>query len=90
MCIDHRGRHVLVSEELLHGPNVVPVFKKLGLRRNETCGNWPAWDSSLASGFFDGLLNDGFMQVMSVLFAGSIRVPFSSPRARGNQGHTRA
>lgn len=27
-------------------------------------------DSSLASGFLDGLLNDGFMHVMSVLFAG--------------------
>ena len=71
MCIDHRGRHVLVSEEFLDRPNVVPVFKKMGcegMAKRVATGR--LGDSSLASGFFDGLLNDGFMQVMSVLFAG--------------------
>jgi hypothetical protein len=65
MCINHRGRHVLVSEELLHGPNAVPVFKKTGcegMAKRVATGRLD--DSSLANGFLDGLLNDGFIQVM--------------------------
>ena len=64
-CVDHRGRHVLVSEEFLDRPNVVPVFKKVGgegMAKRVATGR--LGDSSLASGFFDGLLNDGFMQVI--------------------------
>src|ERR1700687_5321812 len=30
MRIDHRGAHVLVTQEFLHGPNIVARFQQMG------------------------------------------------------------
>ena len=30
MGVDHRGRHVLVAEKLLHSADVVPVIQEVG------------------------------------------------------------
>jgi hypothetical protein len=66
--IDHRRAHVLVAQELLSGPNVVAILKEVRRKRmTERMATGRLGDPCRASGFFDGLLNDGFVQVMSVL-----------------------
>jgi hypothetical protein len=36
VSIDHGGSHVTVTEEFLHGSNVVPVFQQVGCERVTT------------------------------------------------------
>ncbi len=68
--IDHGGAHILMAKQLLDGPNVVPVLKEMSCKRMAECvaTRWLG-DPGLAGGFFHGLLDDGFLQVVPVLLA---------------------
>jgi hypothetical protein len=59
-----------MTEEFLDGPDVVPVLKEMcSERMAERVASGRLSDPSFAGGFLDGLLNDGFMQMMPVLLA---------------------
>jgi hypothetical protein len=56
-----------VPKEFLDCADVVPVLQEMSCKRMaERVATGQLGDPSLASGFFDDLLQDGFMQVMSV------------------------
>jgi hypothetical protein len=71
MCVDHGRTDVPMPEELLDCPNSIAILEQMGGKQMpEGVATGRFGDPGLASGFFHGLLKDGFMQVMSVLFEG--------------------
>lgn len=67
MRVDHDGMHILMPKELLDCADVVAILQEVscqGMAKRVATGR--LGEPSLAGGFFDGLLQDGFMQGMSV------------------------
>jgi len=64
--VDHGGLDVLVSEEFLHGADVVSVLQKVG---GETVAKGVGFDLFVVArkfcGFTDGFLQDGFIEMMA-------------------------
>jgi hypothetical protein len=79
MSIDHRRRHIPVSQQLLHRPDIVPGLKQMGRKgvpqrmAARSLSN-PTRPNCLGH----GSLNDRLMQMMP-LNAARLRIPISAP-----------
>lgn len=65
--LDHCGLHVLVSQQLLDGPNIVPILQEVrrkGVPEGVTRGEFGQPSPSHRP--LDGPLDDGLMQMMPV------------------------
>lgn len=60
-----------MSEEFLDRPNIVAVLKQMGDKRMPE-GMTTGWfgDPGFPNGFFDGTLQDGFVEMMPFQFTG--------------------
>ena len=71
MGVDHRRAHVLMAQQLLDRPNIIPVLQQVGrkgvAKRMAACR---FGDPCFQSGFLEAPLQDGFVQVVPALFAG--------------------
>jgi len=64
--VDHGCPHVLMSEEFLHGSDIVAIFKEVrGEAMAEGVAGHALVDPRPASGFFDGLLETALADVMA-------------------------
>lgn len=72
MGVNHRGADVAVAEQFLHRANIVTVLQQVG-REGVAQGMAPRMrgEPSLATGFFDCFLQDGFVEVMPTDLAGA-------------------
>ena len=70
MRVDHRGTHVLVTQQLLNRPSIIPVLQQVGCKgvaqRMAAC--WLG-DPGFQSGCLEGALQDGLVQVVPALLA---------------------
>jgi hypothetical protein len=71
MGVDHGGGHILVPQQLLHGPDIVAIFKEVssegmpeGMTRSRLGNTRPT------DGLLHDPLNGGFVVVVPVAFAG--------------------
>ena len=90
--VNHRRPDVLVPQELLYGPDVVTVLQKMGGKgMAKRVGGHVLGQPSLSGCLMDCLLNDRFVQVVTMRDSGlSVDVmgrrgedPLSAPRAIG-------
>ena len=81
MGIDHRGADILMSEEFLDGPDVVPVFKEMGPERMaERMATGGLGEPCFLDRLLHRLLQDGLMEMVSPFEAGTgIDVGVSRP-----------
>ena len=100
MGINHRGFHILVPEQLLHGSNVVSVLQQMGRKRmTERVARRRLGNAGPAGRVPDRFLNNRFVQVVSMsetrsgieVMGGSGKHPLPGPLAVGirvlpNQG----
>ena len=67
MGVDHRGADVVVTEELLHGADVVAVFEEMrGERMPQRVAGGPLVNASLTHGVFHCPLDRAFVNVVVV------------------------
>src|SRR6266540_6411747 len=68
MSVDHRGLHILVTEQFLNRSNIVAIFKKVGGKgmAEGMRGNWFV-DFGEPGGLFDGPLEVCLIQVVTLL-----------------------
>ena len=67
MGVDHRGADVVVTEELLHGADVVAVFEEMrGERMPQRVAGGPLVNLSQPHGVFHCPLNRAFMYMVAV------------------------
>jgi hypothetical protein len=64
--VNHRRRHVLVTQKLLDRPNIITRFEQVGRETvpERVAARW-LWDFGVANRLLDGLLDDGFVEVMA-------------------------
>ena len=63
--VDHRRADVLVSEQFLNRPDIIPVFQEMGSERMpEGVAGDRLRDPRLLAGIFDGPLDDGVVEVV--------------------------
>ena len=83
MGVDYRRPHILVSQQLLDGPDIVPILQEVrGKRVAEGVTRGGPGQARPSHRFFDGPLDDRFMQMMPVPL-GSLQ-PGTSPGASEN------
>jgi len=91
MGVDHRRAHVLVAQQLLDRPNIIPIFKQVGrkgvAKRMAACR---LADPCFQSGFLEAALQDGFVQVVPALFAGESVGVVAGRLGAEQTGRTRA
>ena len=70
--VDHCGPDIAVTQELLHGSDVIPVFQQMGGKRAaQRVGGGLLVQTDLAGGLLYGPLDDRFIQMMPALAAGT-------------------
>ena len=67
MGVDHRGADVVVTEELLHGADVVAVFEEMrGERMPQRVAGGPLVNACLTHGIFHGPLDRAFVNMVTI------------------------
>src|SRR5450759_539692 len=63
--VNHRRRHVLVTQQLLDPPNIITRFEQVGGEAvPERVAARRLWDFGIANRLLDGLLDDGFVKMV--------------------------
>jgi len=71
MGIDHGGAHILMAEQFLDGPDIIAILNQVrGKRMPQGMTTGRLGYSGFPGSFFDGLLDNGLMEMMPVLLAG--------------------
>ena len=72
MGVDHRRAYVSVAQQLLDRPNIIAIFQQMGgkgvTERMTACR---FGDPCFQSGFLEGPLQNGLVQVVPTLFSGN-------------------
>src|SRR5262245_59905429 len=72
MGVDHRCTHVLVSQEFLHGTDIVAIFQQMrGEAMTERVTAAVFRDTSPLESLFDGGLHNGFRDMVSAFHPGA-------------------
>src|SRR5713101_6420540 len=72
MGVDHRRTNVFMAEEFLNRANVIAIFQQVCRKRmTQSMAPRVLGELRLATGFFDYLLQNAFMEMVPATFSGA-------------------